>query len=191
MKRYKIILLLFFTLYHACSRVDSESLPTFRWILKALRIEWRDSTLRFDSTPERRNKNIKYFISSIGNRTYNLFYSHTLVFLYHEKMYNRARYYVNSYIPTYPNIPSMYKNRSPIVFDLTKFGTLIKPPFCCTTNERRRQKLIITKYFESPNTFIDAVMGSLNWLLINLLLHWYEVEIIYIDGSCHIKTRLT
>ena len=36
-------------------------LPTFRQILKASRAEWRNSTPRFASLPERENKNIKYF----------------------------------------------------------------------------------------------------------------------------------
>lgn len=75
---------------------------------------------------------------------------------------NRSNHYVNSHVRYVRIEQNMYKNRLPIVFDLTKFGTLIKSPFCSITNERRRQKLIITKYFESPNTFIDAVMGSLN-----------------------------
>ena len=42
--------------------------------LEALRVEWQNSTLRFASTPERRNENInvnKYFISSSGDRTHN------------------------------------------------------------------------------------------------------------------------
>ena len=34
--------------------------------------EWRISTPRFASTPQRRNENIQYFISLNGNRTYNL-----------------------------------------------------------------------------------------------------------------------
>ena len=44
----------------------------FRRILEALRIEWRNSTSRFASTPERGNGNIhlnKYSISSSGCRT--------------------------------------------------------------------------------------------------------------------------
>ena len=43
---------------------------TFRRVLEALRVEWRNSTPHFTSTPERRNVN-KYFISSSGDRTHN------------------------------------------------------------------------------------------------------------------------
>ena len=46
--------------------------PVFRRILKALRVEWRNSMLRFVSTPEGRNENIKYIISSSGNRNHYL-----------------------------------------------------------------------------------------------------------------------
>ena len=50
------------------------SVPHFPPNSEALRAEWRNSTSRFASTPERRNKNIivnKYFISSSGDRTHN------------------------------------------------------------------------------------------------------------------------
>ena len=47
---------------------------TFRRILEALRIEWRNSTPSFAWTPWRRNGNMnfnKYLISSSGDRTHN------------------------------------------------------------------------------------------------------------------------
>ena len=54
----------------------------FRRILEALRAEWRNSTPRFASTPERRNKDINlntYFISSIGiESTTSGVYSYTM-----------------------------------------------------------------------------------------------------------------
>ena len=43
-----------------------------RGSLVKTRVGWRNSTPRFDSTPERRNENIIYSISSNGNRTHNL-----------------------------------------------------------------------------------------------------------------------
>ena len=45
-----------------------EIFPTFRRVLEALRIEWRNSTPCFASVPERRNENInlsKYFIECV------------------------------------------------------------------------------------------------------------------------------
>ena len=45
---------------------------TFRQSLEAMRFKWQNSTPRFASTPERRNENIKYFISWNENRTRNL-----------------------------------------------------------------------------------------------------------------------
>ena len=72
-----------FTLYPAHSRVGRENLVlrqsvphslTFRWVLEALRVEWRISTPLFASTPEWRNENInvnKYFISTSGYRFHN------------------------------------------------------------------------------------------------------------------------
>ena len=46
-------------------------LHSFRWILEALRVEWWYLTPCFASLPERENENIKWFISSIGNRTHS------------------------------------------------------------------------------------------------------------------------
>ena len=70
-----------FTLYPAHCRVGRGNLAlrhsvphSFCWILKALRVEWQNSTPRLPSTPEQRNENInlsKYFISSSGERTHN------------------------------------------------------------------------------------------------------------------------
>ena len=47
-------------------------LHTFYRNLKVLRVEWQNSTPRCASLPKRGNENIKYFISSCGNRTHNL-----------------------------------------------------------------------------------------------------------------------
>ena len=47
--------------------------PLSAEILEALRVEWRNSTLRFISIPEPGNENIhlnKYFMSSSGDRTH-------------------------------------------------------------------------------------------------------------------------
>ena len=44
------------------------------WVLKAFRVEWRNSTPGFASTLELRNRNIhlnNYFICSSGDRTHN------------------------------------------------------------------------------------------------------------------------
>ena len=49
-------------------------LSAFRRVLDALRVEWRNSTPRFASTPERRNDNLnvnKYLSSSFEDRTHN------------------------------------------------------------------------------------------------------------------------
>ena len=43
----------------------------FHGILKALRVEWQDSTPSFAALPERRNENIKYIIPLNGNGTHN------------------------------------------------------------------------------------------------------------------------
>ena len=40
--------------------------------VEALRVEWRSATPPFAATSKLNNKNIKYFISSNGNRTHNL-----------------------------------------------------------------------------------------------------------------------
>ena len=53
------------TIYHT-------HFTTFRRILEALHTEWRNISPRFVSTPKRRNKNIKYFISPSGNGTHSL-----------------------------------------------------------------------------------------------------------------------
>ena len=45
---------------------------TFHRILEALCVEWRNSKPRFASILERRTENIKYLISSSGNRIHNL-----------------------------------------------------------------------------------------------------------------------
>ena len=41
--------------------------PTFRRILRALLVEWRNPTLRFARLPERRNENVKHFVSPSDN----------------------------------------------------------------------------------------------------------------------------
>ena len=55
--------------------------PTFRRILELLRDEVRNSTPCFASLPERGNENVKYYIFSSGNGTYNQSYlqSHVCV----------------------------------------------------------------------------------------------------------------
>ena len=68
--------------FHAVSRTqeDRQREPSVKILrsshqnLEALCVEWRSSTPRFVSTPERRNGTInlsKYFISSSGDRTHN------------------------------------------------------------------------------------------------------------------------
>ena len=78
--------------FHAVSRTQQgrqreprgclNPVPYFPRILEALRVEWRNSTPRFASTPQRRNENInvnKYFMSSSGiELTTSRFYIHTL-----------------------------------------------------------------------------------------------------------------
>ena len=41
-------------------------LPTFCQIQEALRVEWRNSAPRYASVAERKNENIKYWISRVG-----------------------------------------------------------------------------------------------------------------------------
>ena len=81
----------FLTLTHtAYSRRQTESyvrhpVPRSPPILEVL-VEWRNPTPFFASTPGRRNKNIKYFISSSGIRTHKLSFlqlrSYDLICLY-------------------------------------------------------------------------------------------------------------
>ena len=54
------------------SSVPTKTLPflNFLRIPKPLSVECRNSTSRFALLPERGNENIKYFISSSGNRTH-------------------------------------------------------------------------------------------------------------------------
>ena len=82
--RYLVIQLYSFTLYPADSKIGRGNLvlryfvPTFRWILEALRVEWRNSTSRFDSTPRKTNDDINYNIylfSSSRDRIYNTFFA--------------------------------------------------------------------------------------------------------------------
>ena len=66
-----------FALFPACSSMETlalrYSVPYFSGtFLGTLRIEWRKSTPRSASTPERRNKNIKYFSFTCGNQTHDL-----------------------------------------------------------------------------------------------------------------------
>ena len=53
------------------------TVPIFRRIPEAFRVEWQNSTPRFASTPERRNKNIKYSRMGIEAKTFRV-YNHTL-----------------------------------------------------------------------------------------------------------------
>ena len=64
-----------------CVKTHRSPLSVLFLVLGPLRVEWRNPTQLFASTPERRNENInlnKYFISSNGDRTHNQsIYSHT------------------------------------------------------------------------------------------------------------------
>ena len=83
---YILIHFFFFTLYPAHSRIGrgilmlKYSVPYqhySRRICQALCVEWWNSKRRCAPTSQRRNENIKYLISSIGNWTHNLAFTVT------------------------------------------------------------------------------------------------------------------
>ena len=52
--------------------LSSVQIPNFRRFLEALRVEWRNPTPRYTSLSERKNENIKYFISTYRNKIPNI-----------------------------------------------------------------------------------------------------------------------
>ena len=91
------------------------SLLTSRRILVVLFVEWRNSTPRFASTPERRHENVKYFISSSGNRIHNLSRLHMFVLLHHDWSQYSIQYQIIllQKLTTLPQKPSPHAPASP------------------------------------------------------------------------------
>ena len=69
------------TIYIQAEEAECSDTPfsTFYQIPEASRVELRNSTPRFASTPAQKNENMKYFISSSRHRTHNLLRLHSHV----------------------------------------------------------------------------------------------------------------
>ena len=107
--------------------VKTLSVPIFRPILKAMRIEGWNSTLRFAQLEEGGNKNIKYFIPSSRNRNHNRgAYSRPGILIY-IILYVDLNLSLNDSVPKKNPIKNSLKNKYKITFKNVK---LLATLFC-------------------------------------------------------------